>query len=222
MNNRLIAIASLLACSAVAAGPSTPVLPPGAKANGRTPEQLSAAWWQWAKASPAEINPVHDSSGRNCHVDQEGDVWFLAGGFGSSKIIRTCTIPVGKHVFFPVVNMVYWAPRGNGGLTCEGALRAAAVNNEKALELFVEVDGKAVEDVKRYRVSTKECFDIYQRVPAEFAAYNAYPSASDGYWILLAPLAKGKHTLKFGGRYHTRGSAYGHMVQDIQYEILVK
>lgn len=25
------------------------------------------------------------------------------------------------------------------------------------------------------------------------------PSASDGYWLGLRPLAKGKHTLRFGG-----------------------
>jgi hypothetical protein len=158
----------------------------------------------------------------NCAVGQSGNVWFLAGGFGSSKIKRICSIPAGKYVFFPVVNTSYWPESEKNGYTCEAAIRDAAMNNDTALDLFVELDGVAMNDVKNYRAKTKVCFNIYERVPKEFNAYNAFPSASDGFWILLKPLSIGTHTIKFGGRYNRASGAYGRMVQDIEYQITVK
>lgn len=223
MNPRTIGVALLLVCAGASAGKVDPALPPGSGADGRTPEQLSIAWWQWAIASPPEINPVRDMTGRHCAVGQDGNVWFLAGGFGTSKIRRSCTIPYGKYLFFPVVNMVYWPRKPNNGYTCEQAQQSAALNNDNALELFVEIDGAApAEDPRQYRVRTKECFDIYGHIPRKLSPYRAYPSASDGYWLLLHPMPKGKHSLKFGGRYNAPGQPNGRMVQDIEYDLLVE
>ncbi|MDX8399117.1 MAG: hypothetical protein R8K20_02580, partial [Gallionellaceae bacterium] len=161
-------------------------------------------------------------SGAHCDVGQQGNIWFLAGGFGSSKIQRSCVIPAGKYIFFPVVNMVYYPRKENNGYTCEQAKVNAAVNNDKALDLHVELDGIAVKNPKRFRARTEKCFNIFEKIPREYQPYNAYPSASDGYWIGLRPLQKGKHTLRFGGRYNSTDSVYGRMVQDIEYEITVE
>jgi hypothetical protein len=156
-------------------------------------------------------------------VGQEGQVWFLAGGFGSSKVRRRCTVPGDKYLFFPAINMVFYAPEEKrAGFTCEQAKRNAALNNDRAIDLFVELDGVAVKDVKRFRVRSEKCFDIFERVPRSHQPYNAYPSASDGYWLLFAPLPKGRHTLKFGGRYNRDSADYGRMVQDIEYELTVE
>jgi hypothetical protein len=194
---------------------------PGFKLKNRDAAALSADWWKWAMSSPAEINPVQDRSGENCGVGQEGKVWFLAGGFGSSKIRRRCTIPSDKYLFFPVINMAYWPREANDGYTCDRAKASAAMNNDTALDLFVEVDGVSLKDPKRYRARSSKCFDIYERVPESVKPYRAYPSASDGYWILIRPLKKGKHTIKFWGRYNNATTDYGRMVQDIEYEISV-
>jgi hypothetical protein len=198
------------------------VLDPESRLAGLSRAELSAEWWKWAMSSADPVNPVKDRTGAHCAVGQQGGVWFLAGGFGSSKIKRRCTIPAGRHLFFPAVNMVYWPDRGGNGFTCARAQRYAAVNNDEALDLFVELDGVPVEDVKRYRARTEKCFDLYERLPASVKPYKAYPSASDGYWILLAPLSKGRHTLRFGGRYSNAASAYGRMLQDIEYELIVE
>jgi hypothetical protein len=192
------------------------------KPDGRSMADLSADWWKWAMASPDEVNPVRDRSGAHCAEGQRGGVWFLAGGFGSSRISRTCEIPAGKYIFFPIINMVYWPSRSDFSYTCEQAKKNAAMNNDTALDLFVELDGVAVREPGQFRVSTEECFDVFDWAPAESKPYIAFPSASDGYWILLRPLAPGKHTLKFGGRYKNRGVAYGRMLQDIEYEITVR
>jgi hypothetical protein len=38
----------------------------------------------------------------------------------------------------------------------------------------------------------------------------------------LKPLSAGRHTLKFGGKYNRQSADYGHMVQDIEYVLLVQ
>ncbi len=197
-------------------------LEPGFALDGHSSAELSASWWKWAMSSPNDINPVRDITGEHCGVGQKGNVWFLAGGFGSSKIKRNCTIPAGKSIFFPIVNMIYYPSNENNGYSCDEAKENAAVNNDKAIELFTEIDGISVKNPKSFRAKTEKCFDVFELVPRKYQPYNAYPSASDGYWIGLKPLAKGKHTLKFGGRYNSTSSAYGRMIQDIEYEIIVE
>ena len=85
-----------------------PFAPPGTALDGQSPESLAASWWQWAASAPEELSPVRDRTGTHCAVGQTGEAWFLAGGYGSSKIRRACTVPKGRHLLFPVINMVYW------------------------------------------------------------------------------------------------------------------
>ena len=214
----LLVVASALSHAAAADF----ALPPGSSVSGRTAAQLSTEWWQWAMSIPDETSPVRDLSGINCGIGQKGSVWFLAGGFGSSKIHRVCTIPEGQILFFPLINMVYWPRQNDTSFTCEMAKASAALNNETALELFAEIDGTAVDGLKQYRVSTAQCFDIFARVPSSQRPYKAYPSATDGYWLSVKPLSKGRHVLKFGGKYNRKSPDYGRMVQDIEYELIVK
>jgi hypothetical protein len=216
----LLAITGL-ACQACK-GPSNAALPSGFELNGLSAAELSAEWWKWAASSPADADPILDASGINCAIGQSGNVWFLAGGYGSSKISRTCTIPYGKYIFFPAVNMAFWPRQENTGYTCNEAKRNAAVNNDSALDLFVEIDGIAVENPEDYRARTQECFDIFERVPDRYRPYRAFPAASDGYWYLLRPLKRGTHTIRFGGQYDNSDHAFGEMVQDIQYSVLVE
>lgn len=215
----LLAAATLASTAAAASGE---VLSPLTPYKGKVANELAAEWWQWASSAPAGSNPVRDQDGSHCAVGQDGDVWFLAGGFGSAKIRRTCTVPAGKALFFPIVNMVYWPREGNTTYPCERAKHQAALNNDTALDLFAEIDGVPVDDPKRFRVATEKCFNLYGRIPVSERPYDAYPAATDGYWLLLAPLPKGRHTLKFGGRYNRESGAYGRMAQDIEYVLDVR
>jgi len=219
---QLILAATLLVFAGQAdSNQSAVVQPPGFKLGNRSAVDLSVEWWKWAISSPDEINPVKDTSGVHCGIGQEGSVWFLAGGFGSSKIKRSCLIPSGKYIFFPIVNMAYYPREENNGATCQQAKANAAVNNDTALNLFVEVDGVPVKNPKKYRARTDKCFDMFERIPKAFQPFKGYPSASDGYWILLKPLQSGRHTIKFSGKYNGT-TDYGQMVQDIEYDISVK
>src|SRR5215831_11039035 len=75
--------------------------------------QLTAQWWQWAFSIPAPQNPIIDPNGGNCMIGQRDSVWFLAGYTGGTTQ-RTCDIPGGTSLFFPVINQVYFNSPGCG------------------------------------------------------------------------------------------------------------
>lgn len=76
--------------------------------QGKTYGQWAAAWWQWALSAPTPVNPLVDPVGADCAAGQSGSVWFLAGTFGGA-VTRTCNVPVGRSLFFPVANNVFIA-----------------------------------------------------------------------------------------------------------------
>ena len=93
----LIAV-SLITTVASAAGMDgkAAIIPPYA--------QLTAEWWQWGFESGEDV--IGDPTGEFCDVNQpKGNIWFLAGNRGGTTE-RTCTIPEGKHLFFPVLNTI--------------------------------------------------------------------------------------------------------------------
>src|SRR5262245_34860597 len=75
-------------------------------ANSTSFKQLSAQWWQWALSIPTDVNPQTDGTGEDCMVGQRGEIWFLAGILGGGTVTRTCSVPAGKSLFFPLVNSV--------------------------------------------------------------------------------------------------------------------
>lgn len=194
---------------------------PSESVAGSPLDEYANTWWQWAYTMPNEVSPVRDTTGKYCHVGQQGEVWFLAGGYGTSKIKRKCEIPAGKHIFFPVINMVYW-PRHEGSISCESVKRSAALNNDELISIEVELDSIKALDPSKTRVASKDCFNLLGLVPKEYNPPNVYPAATDGYWVMLKPLSKGTHTLKFNAMYNRDKGAYGKMAQDIEYELVVK
>jgi hypothetical protein len=80
------------------------VAPPDTLPGGLSYPQWSAKWWQWVWSIPFNMNPLADTTGIDCGVDQSGPVWFLAGTLGFNAT-RNCTVPAGKMIFFPTVNV---------------------------------------------------------------------------------------------------------------------
>ena len=189
------------------------VLPPGTPLGDRSPEQLSVLWWQWAMSVPGSSSPVNDPTGANCAAGQDGNVWFLAGGFGSSKVRRACDVPAGKFLFFPILQ------KGDRSRTCEQARAGARLNGTETLELTAEIDGVPVPNPKRFRVATQACFNIYGKVSPMLGQAEPHPSASDGYWLLVPPPPKGRHVIRFTSRYGAL--ATGAFEQDVEYELRV-
>jgi len=202
----LLAAGLLLGLLAPPAAASFTVLQPTEKYASKTYGQWSVVWWQWA-ANIAEPNsPVSDDSGADCAVRQRGPVWFLAGTTGGMAT-RSCTIPSGKAILFPVINGECSTVEG----TAEADLAACATGQmDFVTETRASVDGTAIDlgppgPDARFRFTSDPLV-----FPITFAKRNGfYPDGSvfgrgkavaDGYWVLVKPLAVGDHDIDFYGK----------------------
>ncbi len=167
--------------------------------------ELAARWWQWVLEIPAAENPLLDTTGEFAGVDQSGPVWFLAGTWGGGPATRTFSVPAGKPLFFPIVNYFasgyLHAPRLGmdfppGPSAYERALCKEFIDT--VTYLACEVDGVAIEITEQNREQSVP-FALY--LPAgnlfqEAPTWSA-PGVDDGYYVLLAPLPAGAHTIHF-------------------------
>ena len=199
----------------------SPSAPQGAQANpdvfpvnsrpfGMTYGQWSAAWWQWATSLPADQHPLFDTA--DCSAGQSGHVWFLGGTFVVSETAtqdfvgvadRSCTVPTGTALFFPILNAEASTAEGNG--TTEAKLRAsaqAAVDGTTSLQ--ATIDGRPIENLASYRVQSPLFTygpvpdnNIFQALGENVPAGTTSLSAADGYYVMLRPLSAGQHTIHF-------------------------
>lgn len=198
--------------------------------NGHKYERLGAQWWQWALSYPVADIPFFNEGGAVDLADgQAGKTWFLAGANYGLDTPRTGEVPAGTRLFFPLANLIndYPCPPEYGfepdpGESLEHFLQRTG--NEfldqylpDPTELFAEVDGVPLTDLEIYR-TTSSMF-TFQADPALNTFFDPcitgtpQSGVSVGYYLLLAPLRPGNHTLHFGA------PSWG---QDITYQIKVK
>jgi hypothetical protein len=175
-------------------------------------EQWTARWWRWAHGQP--IPPYLDRDGRLCDFGQAGPVWFLAGTDGSFEPRRDCVVPEGKHLLLPVINMIYWQ-QVPGGSPCSELQRGASVNNDRLSSAVVLLNGQSLGDIRLRRVRSG-CFAMDPDDPESVLA------AADGYWVMLKPLPRGRHTLVVAANYGGAGArGYANLRQNFEYVLHV-
>jgi hypothetical protein len=187
-----------------AQNPNPAIAPPQARPYGKTYGEWVVEWWQWALRIPADRNPLTDVTGAFAGENQSGPVWFVAGTFGSS-VERSSTVPAGKSLFVPVYNWIF----GAGAFDCDPSvpgvpcdipvLQAIAAHNTEAADVLeVCIDDIPVEDVRAYRAASPRPFSITypENSVTGLPAGTYFPQVADGYWLMLAPLAKGQHTIR--------------------------
>lgn len=201
-------------------GPSA-ILSPAENAYGSKYKELAARWWQWAYSMPDEDGAVWDTTGAKCAMEQKGDIWFLAGGYGSATIKRHCTVPEGRNIFFPIINMVYTDEGTNNVLMCSYLKSEVTIKEKDISNIAVEINGHKVDDPKQYHV-TSNCFELYGYPSSTGKLSRLAYAVTDGFWILLSPLPKGKHNLKFGATYINPSDKSEKFTQDIEYILTVE
>lgn len=184
---------------------------PGVSANPAL-GPLSASWWQWLMSIPKATNPnlVPPAENAECGPRQSGPVVFLAGSFGPDPVIRKCTVPRGKPLFFPLLNIINVATDKKE--TAASLWRDLHVKNAwTATSLTLVVNGRHVlkksPPTPRYRGCAgpeRGCwpssFAIVLPKDPVFLEPGLYrPVVADGYYVLLPPLSRGKTTITFGG-----------------------
>ena len=190
-------LAVLLPTLSAAAEPAQlpALVAPSEVVAGHTQADWSRIWWQWARSFEDGDSPVADLTGELCGAKQSGSVWFLAGTYETHRTIRTCTVPAGKYLFFPLINYVVFPNCDCDEVpSCASVTASAKQVTEHVSSLVLELDGKVVTSLKRHRQATPQCFDL-----AAQSGGGLSPAAGNGYYVMLRPLSRGTHTLNFGG-----------------------
>jgi hypothetical protein len=187
---------------------------------------LAAQWWQWVLAVPASENPLTDTTGQFAAVNQRGRVWFLAGNVSGGTTVRTISVPAGKALFFPIVNVFDVEDGiGTGGVKVFMVHQPLQVAQEivssiiaTAYGLSCEVDGSPIQ-INAANLEQSTPFSVF--LPADnilgVPAGIYFPFVDSGYYVLLAPLSSGHHTIHFAG-----GIAHFGTSLDVTYNITVQ
>lgn len=166
--------------------------------------EWSWRYWEWSKSFPKEQNPADDQTGSICMKNQSGTVFMLTGSSKGKPVTRSGEVPSGKYIFIPVLVSLAEDKQFN----CKSLTSAIDKMSEEISSLYVEIDHQKITDMKSFRQKIG-CYLLDTYSGKNFAA-------SDGYWVMLKPLALGKHSIRFGGRFSDGFS------QDVLYELTVK
>ena len=207
------------ALSAGGSSSSSPFISPkGFAANpkvyGKTYGEWGAEWWKWAASFPDGMNPVQDETGELCNLGQSGHVWFLAGSFGLTGVERHCTIPAGKAIFYPLVNITWVEEPGDEIFTDEEIRWAVALSaaGDNACQLTSTLDtfntpnvGEVAAPVTaRLQPVVRAQSPKYTTDLPEGNIFGVAPGPNErliagGYWVMLPPLTAGEHVLNLHG-----------------------
>jgi hypothetical protein len=176
-------------------------------------------WAQWAYVGPNGENVIQDVTGEFCDLNQDDpQVWFLAGSFGKTGVVRNCTVPASKALFYPLIE--------GGWIDCPLPSKDSEVL-EKDIRQFIAgmmdnaslltstLDGVPISSLAPQILTVRTqspIFTIYlpdDNVVGDpscgFIPPTTYPGGEsgrqiiDGYWVMLPPLSPGNHILKLRG-----------------------
>lgn len=186
------ALAGLAAVPAHGQGrpaPAVTLIAPGKPVAGASQEEWSKRWWRWALSFDEDEGPLADPDGSDCALGQQGPVWFLAGTYGTARTVRSCRVPAGKTLFFPLVNTITLPPEDEEE-SCASLKRRAAQLTAAPAGLVLEVNGRRFKSLTAHRQATQRCFRMLD---------DDSLAAANGYYVAIGPLKPGRYTLNFGG-----------------------
>jgi hypothetical protein len=203
----------------------------------RTFADWSVAWRQWAESMPASFHPLFDQplapghTPAPCSEGQSGPVWFIGGRFcatppppgttcNSELIERSCDIPEGVALYFPVLNsgcLDVEAAHGHcqalspvsAGPFISQMRKEIAGGIDQVTGLYVSVDGNSINGNLRndFRVQSNVYTtlvpegNLFQEIGEPEVIKGTYVGVDDGIYVMLKPLRKGHHELVFRGSF---------------------
>jgi hypothetical protein len=185
------AVVALVVTMLLAAPASADTYAPGTSPFGKTYGEWNAQWW--STMGQNLLDPF--ASGEvKCSGVNDGRVVFLAGTFGGSAT-RSCKIPSSKAILFPLINAFC-----SDAAASEADLRACAAGfADSANSLQASVDGAAIPNLFSYRAPSP--LFTFTTVAGNALGYPVVsePAVADGFYVMVKPLARGPHTVTFGG-----------------------
>jgi hypothetical protein len=200
-------LAALLPAISFAGNPNPGVLPRNSPAYGMTYAEWSASWWQWATSMSMDSHPLADTAG--CNRGQFGPVWFLGGSFTPTAGTRKCTLPAGKALFFPIVNADCSSLETGDFYGATAMERRACARGiiDHVTDMAAEIDGVSLKNLTTYRATSPNIVFAVAPSPNVLGVVaGSGELVADGYYLLLAPLSSGQHTIHFKGTFSQWGS----------------
>lgn len=214
--------------------PNASVVPVWATAWGQTYAEWAEDFWNWLASMPVDDqHPLNDPTGAHCGNGQSGPVWFLGATVGDPESIeggdmalieRSCTVPAGKGLFFPILNVVNHNIGEDPPQTAQQLLDGAAFFADAASSLTASLNGVPIGNLTAQRVDG-QVFEMSWVDESYFAELGGTTEAADsGYYLMLAPLPPGQHELHFAGSFvfdeATHGFDYTFVV-DVTYHLTI-
>lgn len=195
----ILVVYSTLA-SAVASN-SVSIFPPDSEPYGLTYDEHAQNFWKWLLSIPASESPMDDTTGDKCTVGQSNtnsSVFYL--GPGEGKMERTCTVPAGKGLVIPVME-VEQSDKEIPGASVEELTNAAKKDQDSVNSLYLKIDNEeyTYDDLLKYRIQPTEPFQVIFPDNGIFGVVEGGPSqvVADGWYIVTEPLTPGNHTVHF-------------------------
>jgi hypothetical protein len=168
------------------------------KPYGQSYVKWTEKWWQWAFSIPKDQSPLIDKTGENCSNGQEGPVWYLAGTTTDiSNAQRRCIVPYGKSILFPII-VSQFSRSEMPTMDRVSLVRYTAEDINQTSLLQVTVDGVTLDHLSKHRIQSYFKLDLIDGNIWDIPSGPTW-AASDGFWVFLRPLTKGKHTISFHG-----------------------
>ncbi len=175
------------------------VFPRNAKPSGKSWESWTIEWWKWLLSFPKKVSPVFDLRGDIFHnTPNNARIWFLVGTIGGVAE-RYYELDSQKPILFPIFNYVVSFADEPKAKDENDLVDIAARDIDNIPTPFVSINQQNLGSIGQYRVRTK-AFDLAlpedNLVTGEPCLTKA---VSDGYWLLLKPLAPGKYDVRCNG-----------------------
>lgn len=188
-------IAGIIIPLSASAQEDSMTFPPDSQPYQRTYGEWTAEWWKWFLSIPTAENPLNDPSGERCALGQQGPVWFLVGS-GGGKAERECTIPAGRAILIPAIN-VECSYAEDQSLRTDNDLRACATSDQ---DLVTETAATLNGSVLQIHRVQSPVFNLTFPVDNAFAVPEGPTKAvSEGFWVFLKPLPPGQYVLHVQG-----------------------
>jgi hypothetical protein len=165
---------------------------------GLTLEDWASKWWQWVYGQPKGSNPVVDDyQGNMCKNGQDNEnVWYLAGSFiNNSNVIRSCTVPLGKAILFPVSVAECSVSKSNwwNSLFSNITEKLWKTCDAKMVKMNSIVDGQIVNPLY---VKSSKMFELaFPQNNVKNVEPGVKQAVSKGYWLMIGPLPLGMHNI---------------------------
>jgi hypothetical protein len=235
MSYRILSRAGLAVISAVAAIPATTavaaqahIAPIYSHPYGQTYGEWAADFWQVALETPASVSPIDvNDRGENCDQGDMGNVWFLFGSLAPASVERSCEIPVGTALFFPLVAVFYGAFLNDPPEQRTDAFIRQQVECAKdaASTLQFTLNGESVPGLDRFFKPSEFFYDV--QLPEDnilgvtedvVPELKLSPSVDAGFYLLLRPLPPGSYTLHWEG---SSAACPFPVAQDVTYHLTI-